>query len=280
MNVTLPNNKLYTKYKVMYATIIGICIISLILVIYSQFFEGKTVTTVGELKGKSDEGYEILKSEFDNLFINKLENTEEKYKNKKEKLGQDLVYTVYAKEENAENNYDINVRIPYINIKGDTVNKYNEEIKGVFVQKAEDIMATKNKNSIYTVEYGAYIQDGILSVIIRANLKEGSKAQRIIIKTYNYSLDEDKEVNLEQILNMKKVDTDYVQNKINDEIKSEQKKAEDLKALGYSIFERDANSEKYKVKNISEFYFHDGSIYIIFAYGNEKYTSEIDIAII
>ena len=28
----------------------------------------------------------------------------------------------------------------------------------------------------------------------------------IIIKTYNYSLDEDKEVDLEQILNMKKVD--------------------------------------------------------------------------
>lgn len=280
MNVTLPNNKLYTKYKVMYATIIGICIISLILVIYSQFFEGKTVTTVGELKGKSDEGYEILKSEFDNLFVNKLENADDKYKNKKEKLSQDLVYTVYAKEENAENNYDINVRIPYINIKGDIVNKYNDEIKGVFVKKAEDIMATKNKNSIYTVEYGAYIQDGILSVIIRANLKEGSKAQRIIIKTYNYSLDEDKEVDLEYILNMKKVDTSYVQNKINDEIKSEQKKAEDLKALGYSIFERDVNSEKYKVKNISEFYFHDGSIYIIFAYGNEKYTSEVDIAII
>ena len=280
MNVTLPDNKLYKKYKIMYATIIGICIISLILVIYSQFFEGKTVTTVGSLKGKSEEGYEILKSEFDKLFTNTLQNYDDKYRNKKEKLNQDLVYTSYTKEENQSNNYDLSIRIPYINIKGDTASNYNEEIQNTFKQKADDIMKTTNKNSIYTVEYGAYIQDGVLSVIIRANLKEGSNAQRVIIKTYNYNLEEDKEITLQELINMKSVDKSYVQNKIDEEIKSEQKKAEDLKALGYSIFERNANSEMYKLENVSEFYFHDGSIYIIFAYGNDKRTSEVDIAII
>lgn len=280
MNVTLPDNKLYTKYKIMYALIIGICIISLILVIYSQFFEGKTVTTVGGLKGKSEEGYEILKSEFDKLFTNTLQNYDEKYKNKKEKLNQDLVYTSYTKDENKDNCYDLNVRVPYINVKGDVIEKYNKEIQSVFKQKAEDIMEIQNRNSIYTVEYCGYIEDGILSIMIRANLKEGSNAQRVIIKTYNYNLDEDKEIDLQTILDKKNVDITYVQNKINEEIKGEQKKAEDLKALGYPIFERNVDSEIYKVKNVSEFYFHDGSIYIVFAYGNDKHTSEVDIAII
>ena len=36
----------------------------------------------------------------------------------------------------------------------------------------------------------------------------------------------------------------------------------------------------YKLNNIKQFYYHDGSIYIIFAYGNDKHTSEVDIAII
>lgn len=280
MNVTLPDNKLYIKYKIIYSVIIGICILSIILVIYSQFIDGKTVTTVGSLKGKSEEGYEILRSEFDSLFTNDLKNYDEKYKSKKEKLSQDLVYTAYSKEANLENSYDINVRIPYINIKGETIKKYNEEIASIFEQKAEDILATKNKNSIYTVEYSAYIEDGILSVAIKANLKEGSNAQRVIVKTYNYSLEKDEEVDLEYILNLENVDSSYVQNKIDEEIRNEHKKAQDLKSLGYNIFERDIDSEIYKVSKISEFYFHDKSIYIIFAYGNEKYTSEIDIAII
>ena len=81
MNVTVPNNKLDTKSKIVYGSIIAICIISIIIVIYIQFFEGKTVTTVGNLKGKSEEGYEILKSEFDKIFTNNLQNYDDKYQN-------------------------------------------------------------------------------------------------------------------------------------------------------------------------------------------------------
>ena len=46
------DNKLDKKSKIVYASIIAICIISIIIVIYIQFFDGKTVTTVGYLKGK------------------------------------------------------------------------------------------------------------------------------------------------------------------------------------------------------------------------------------
>lgn len=280
MNVTLPENKLDKKSIIAYISIITICIISIIIVIYIQFFDGKTVTTVGNLKGKSEIDYENLKANFTNLFTNSLQNYNNEYDNSKSDETKGLVYTGYKKEENVGNNYDINVNIPYINIKNSTIDKYNEEIKSIFESKAEDILKTKNKNTIYTVEYNAYVEDGVLSIIINANLKEGSNPQRVIIKTYNYDLETKQEISLSQLIQCENVDSTYVQEKINEEIESEQKKAEDLKALGYSIFSRDKNNEMYKLENVEEFYFQDGSIYIIFAYGNDKYTSEVDVAII
>lgn len=280
MNVTLPDNKLDKKSKIVYASIIAICIISIIIVIYIQFFDGKTVTTVGYLKGKSEIDYENLKAEFNNIYTNSLKNYNDKYDKLKSDTSKELVYTGYTKDVTENNSYNINVQIPYINIKNSTIDGYNEEIKNLFEKKAEDILKTKNKNTIYTVEYNACVEDGVLSIIINANLKEGSSAQRVIIKTYNYDLDTNQEINLSQLLKGESVDTSYAQSKINEEIEVEQKKAENLKALGHSIFSRDKNDDMYKIENVEDFYFQDGAIYVIFAYGNDKYTSEVDVAII
>lgn len=280
MNVTLPDNKLDKKSKIVYASIIAICIISIIIVIYIQFFDGKTVTTVGYLKGKSEIDYENLKAEFNNIYTNSVKNYNDKYDKLKSDTSKELVYTGYTKDVTENNSYNINVQIPYINIKNSTIDGYNEEIKNLFEKKAEDILKTKNKNTIYTVEYNACVEDGVLSIIINANLKEGSSAQRVIIKTYNYDLDTNQEINLSQLLKGESVDTSYAQSKINEEIEVEQKKAEDLKALGHSIFSRDKNDDMYKIENVEDFYFQDGAIYVIFAYGNDKYTSEVDVAII
>lgn len=280
MNVTLPDNKLDKKSKIVYASIIAICIISIIIVIYIQFFDGKMVTTVGYLKGKSEIDYENLKAEFNNIYTNSLKNYNDKYDKLKSDTSKELVYTGYTKDVTENNSYNINVQIPYINIKNSTIDGYNEEIKNLFEKKAEDILKTKNKNTIYTVEYNACVEDGVLSIIINANLKEGSSAQRVIIKTYNYDLDTNQEINLSQLLKGESVDTSYAQSKINEEIEVEQKKAEDLKALGHSIFSRDKNDDMYKIENVEDFYFQDGAIYVIFAYGNDKYTSEVDVAII
>ena len=280
MNVTLPDNKLDKKSKIVYASIIAICIISIIIVIYIQFFDGKTVTTVGYLKGKSEIDYENLKAEFNNIYTNSLKNYNDKYDKLKSDTSKELVYTGYTKDVTENNSYNINVQIPYINIKNSTIDGYNEEIKNLFEKKAEDILKTKNKNTIYTVEYNACVEDGVLSIIINANLKEGSSAQRVIIKTYNYDLDTNQEINLSQLLKGESVDTSYAQSKINEEIEVVQIKAEDLKALGHSRFSRDKNDDMYKIENVEEFYFQDGAIYVIFAYGNDKYTSEVDVAII
>ena len=280
MNVTLPENKIDKSAIIVYSVIIAICIISIILVIWIQFFEDKTVETIGTLKGKSNYDYDVLKSEFKELFTNKLENDNGNYDNKKQDKSKGLVYTGYHKKENSAENYDIDVNIPFINIKNSTVQKYNQEIEENFISKTESIMNTVNKRNIYSVQYGSYIQDGILSVIIKAEIQEGERAQRTIIETFNYSLEDNKEVSLINLLQQKNVQESYAQNKIDKEIQLGYKKAQDLKSLGHPIFERNLNDEMYKIANATNFYYHDGSIYVVFAYGNEKSTNEVDVAVI
>ena len=85
-------------------------------------------------------------------------------------------------------------------------------------KETEDILASENQNTIYTVEYIANVQDDILSLMIRSNLKEGASAQRVIIETFNYDLRNNKEISLEELLKIKGLNKQEVQEKINNEI--------------------------------------------------------------
>lgn len=60
-------------------------------------FDGKTVTTVGYLKGKSEIDYENLKAEFNNIYTNSLKNYNDKYDKLKSDTSKELVYTGYTK---------------------------------------------------------------------------------------------------------------------------------------------------------------------------------------
>ena len=93
-------------------------------------------------------------------------------------------------------------------------------------------------------------------------------------------LKEDSEVSVTDVLKLKNRDLDYTQEKINTEIRKEYKKSQEYKELGYNIFERNIESDEYKVENINTFYLYDGNLYIIFAYGNKNNTLEKDIVII
>ena len=126
----------------------------------------------------------------------------------------------------------------------------------------------------------ANVQDGILSLMIRSNLKQGANAQKVIIQTYNYDLRNNKEITLKEVLRIEKLDENNVQNIINNKIKTEQDKAEDLKSLGYNIYSRDINSDIYSLENSTEFYLTSNALYIIYAYGNATNTSEMDIIIL
>ncbi len=280
MNVTLPDNKMDKKALLVYAIILCICMASIVVVVYIQFFQGEIVETVGTLKGKSDHDYNNLKAEFNELFTNDIENYDEKYNGKKESLTNDIVYTVFEENDTSGEDYNIQVKIPYINVKSKIVKEYNNEIKSTFIDKVESIKKTKNKHSTYSVQYGGYVQDGILSVVIKAEIQEGTKAQRTIIKTFNYDLENNSEISFNKLLETKKVSSEYAQERINKEAQIGAKKSEDYKSMGYEIYERNLEDAMYKVENIKEYYFHDGTIYVIFAYGNDKYTNETDIAVI
>ena len=284
MNVNLPKKeKPNVKAVIIYTISIIACIIAIIVVILSYYYGSEELDRLIIIGGssitQSDIDYQLLVSGFDEIFQNQLEEYNSDLDIKKIDENQNLVYTYYTKNETEEKSYELNLNIPYINIDNETIAKYNEEIKETFEGKAESVLQTKNQNIIYTVQYEATIENDILSLIIRSNLKESSSAQRVIIQTYNYDLKNNKEITLEEMINNKQLSVEDVENKINEEITTEQQKVQDLKSLGYSIFERNPDDEMYKVQNSKEFFVKDGKIYIIYAYGNENLTSEMDLVI-
>ena len=287
MNVTLPENeKLTKKYIIIYGIIIAVCIICLVVAFYVQFYAridiAKLVGIDQEVKfgNKTEEQKNQLEVDFLKVFNNNIENTGGDYDSKKEDITNDLVYTKQEKKETKANSYDLEIHIPYINIKNDIVDRYNKEIEEVFANIVNKVIKSENRNIIYTVEYVANVQDGILSVMIHSNFKEGTNAQRVIIKTYNYDLRNNKEVTLGEVLKFEQLEQQQIQKQINYEIKSEQQKVEDLKQLGYNIYSRDVNNDIYKIENTTEFYLTKDVLYIIYAYGNESETSEMDLIII
>ena len=231
---------------------------------------------------KTDEEYQLLEANFDDIFQNKLEEYTTDVEVKKVDEGKPLVFTYYTKDENEnkENSYDMNLNIPYINIDNETIKAYNEEIKQTYEEKAENILQAESGNTIYTLEYEATIENDILSLIIRSNLKEGASAQRLIVQTFNYDLRNNKEITLEELIELKQLNVDDVQNRIDEEITAEYRRVEDLKSLGYLIFERNPADEMYKIENSQDFFVKDGNIYIIYAYGNENLTREMDLVIV
>lgn len=285
MKVVLPERNPFKKREiVVYVLILLVCIISIIIAFYVQFYAridvGKMLgfNTEVELGNKTEEETELLKVEFDQIFTNSIENGEVQ-ENKKKESDKPLVYTKTEKKESKLNSYDIEVHIPYINIDNEKIEEYNKEIED-FVDKTNSVLESQNRNTIYTVEYVANVHDDILSLMIRSNLKEGSSAQRVIIQTYNYDLRNNKEITLEEVLKIKNVNLSEVQEKIKKEINVEQKKVEDLKNLGYNIYSRDVASDIYDIENSKEFYLTNDTLYIIYAYGNETFTSEMDLIVI
>lgn len=285
MKVVLPEEKVFNKKQLaIYIIIIVVCIISIIIASYVQFYAridvGKLLGFNSEegLGNKTQEEVELLTANFDQVFTNSIENGEGQ-DSKKQESDKPLVYTKTEKKVSKQNSYDIEVHIPYINIDNEKIEQYNNEIED-FVSKTNSILETQNKNTIYTVEYAANVENDILSLMIRSNLKEGASAQRVIIQTYNYDLRNNKEITLEEVLKIENLNQSEIQEKIKNEINAEQKKVEDLKNLGYTIYNRDVTSDIYKIENSKQFYLTNNALYIIYAYGNETFTSEMDLIVI
>ncbi len=285
MKITLPKKeKTDIKAIAIYTIAIISCIIAIIIVSITQFLgknkleEMLSIGSSGASRQEIDE--QALIAEFDNIFNNQLEKSNFNNKLKKQEENKEIIYTYYDKMESKKNSYELDLQIPYINIDNEIIKQYNNEIKEIFQKKAEKVLETQNKNIVYTVKYQAIIEDNILSLIIKSELKEGASAQRKIIKTYNYDLSNNKEISLKEIILKKDLKQDEVQRKIKDRIKIEEKKVEDLKNLGYNIFERNSEDKQYAIENSKEFFIKNQHIYVIYAYGNESLTSEMDVVVI
>lgn len=281
-NLKNDSNAMNNKVKILYIAIILICIIALVLAIVLQIKKDKKEEQGGnELKAIEGLEMENYKKEFDNIFNNKVNYLENNsYRITKIEQDKEIVYLGYQNNENKINNYDLDINIPYINIEDEKIYEYNNEIKEIFEKKAKSILNTNNDNVIYTVDYCAYVTNNILSLVIRSTLKEGNNAQRDIVQTYNYDLENKQEFTMEEALKRKGITKREANNKIRDEIQKVQNNVKSLQDLGYKIYSRNLENEIYNINNVTEYFIgKDNALYIVFAYGNTNNTSEMDIVI-
>ena len=281
MNVVIEDeSKKNKRLKILYILIISICVIALIAAVVIQIVKNKKIEQANYVALTESEANKY-KNEFYNIFENKVNYAENNsYKITKIESKEEIVYSGYQSHEKKMNDFDLDVNVPYININNDKIIDINSQIKDTFEKKAKSILNSQNQNIVYTVKYSAYISNNILSLVIRSTLKEGTNPQRDIIQTYNYDLINQKEYTIDDIIQAKGISKKEANQKIKEEIKSAQQNAEELKKLGYSTYTRDYTSDIYSINNVTEYFIgKDNALYIIYAYGNENNTNEMDIVV-
>ena len=134
--------------------------------------------------------------------------------------------------------------------------------------------------TIYETSFAAFLNNNVLSVAIMGSIKEGTNAQRVIIKTYNFNIVTGEEVKIGDILSKENrdIDTTAVNKKINAEVKKAAEEAESVSQTGYEVFKRNVEDTMYNVANVTNFIQGpQGELYIIYAYGNTNNTYEMDV---
>lgn len=277
MNVRLEDNEKKNKsLKIFYISIVVICVIAIITAVVIQIIkENSNRNTIDDNK------LQEYKAKFNSVFQNKINYLENNnYKITKVDNSKEIVYVGYEEKKSKVSDYNLNVCIPYINIDNEVIRKYNNEIKDVFEQTAKDVLNSRNQNIVYTVTYSAYVTNNILSLVIRSTLKQGENPQRDMVQTYNYDLTNKKECTFEDMLNLKKISRQQANSTILSEIKKVEKQVNERAELGYSVYKRNSSDSMYNVDNITEFFLgEDDVLYVIFAYGNQNQTNEMDIVV-
>lgn len=267
---------------IVYIALAILCIIAIGIAVYMQFFKDEKIGVVLGITKKEDKEYNELKENFTNIFTNNI-TKENMYTGEIKKIreNEDIVFSAYNVQEQKDN-YIINIQLPFFNINSDTAKEINKELTKSFKEKSEQIMKSNTEEKkIYTIKYKAYVNNEILSMVILSELKEGNNNQRIIFKSYNYNLATNKQVDINELIQLKNIDKTNANKKIKEEIEKSQEQNTKLAELGYNTITRDATSDTYKIENAKEFFLGDkGYLYIIYPYGNKEYTSEMDIVII
>lgn len=278
-------NGISNKRIVLYAIIAIVCVIVIGITVYFQFFyvDKKPFEWNGTdgTQSSLEEQYEKLKTDFHLTFNNSVRKVAgEGMGIQKLDSAKDIVYTMYQIDLYNENKYDINLNLPVLNIQHENAKRINKEIDDIFGSKANAVIQSKNSLSIYNLDYVAYLKDDILSLVIRATLKELDYPQRVIIKTYNYNIVKNEEVTLGTMLVKKNLNKNVVYDRVISEINAIIAENEALAKTGYEVFKRDKSDERYLLENTDTFFIDvNDYLYLIYAYGNNHFTSELDIVI-
>ena len=275
--------------KVIYILVGAFCVLAIIAGIYAQFFvkdEDKDNVILPNFNTTPDDKIiektaEEVKTQFAGLFTNVLNKGEYDTSNIQKIVEQnDIVYSAYDIQDKKDN-YEIDIHLPVMNIQGEVPNSFNKITQDIFANKASEIMNSQSTvKTLYQIDYVSYINGDILSLIIRATLKEGDNPQRVIVQTYNYNLATMQKVSFEDVLSYRNLVQSEVQTKIQSTVQKAKEEAEILVQSGYTVYNRDLNDSMYQLSNIANFFVGpNGDLYIVFAYGNEHHTAEMDIVL-
>ena len=282
MNVQLPKEyKVRKRDIVIYTICIIICVVALTVAVTVQVL-GENVTNkvfhANKLQIASEEEQVKLRTDFENMFTNEftgqIENAEKKDESK------NFVYTTYENQDTVQGNYTLDVHIPNFNIKDENLKQINNKITTEYKQKVNQILNNNGSQIIYSVEYNSYVENDILFLIIRSNLKESNNAQKQMIYTYNYDLKNKKVIDINDIIEKLEYNKNDVEKAIQNYIEIQENNSKSLKNLGYGIYVRNSKDNMYKIENTKQFFIKNGKLYIIYPYGNTTATTEMDIVII
>ena len=110
--------------------------------------------SLGITKEETDAELKQLKENFLNIFDNKLDVISPYDGNiEKIKSEEDVILVAYDKQEQGEN-YTVDFKIPYFNINSENAKKFNQQIKSIFKDKSESVIASDSeKDIVYNVKY-------------------------------------------------------------------------------------------------------------------------------
>ena len=273
--------------KLIFILVGAFCVLALKAGIYAQFFVGSSNNNNiqnpdncinNEIKPKTQEE---IKSQLNSLFTNEIiSNDYDETNLQKRDASKGIVYSAYDIQKQ-EGNYELDVHLPVINIKDSVATDFNKMTQSIFANKASDILNNKyTEKVIYSVDYISYVNDNILSLVIKSTLKQGNNPQRVIIQAYNYNLETGEKVQLVDVLAKRNIIQSDCQNKIHEIVTKAQEEAQVLVQSGYTVYNRNLSDSMYQISNISSFFLgKNEELYIIFAYGNQNFTSEMDVVL-
>lgn len=287
------------KRKMLYVVVIIICIASIIIGIVTEIATTNPATKKGEEKKPvssgnggsnipSTETIEGLQKEFEYMFKNNVDisgiddsGVAKLYPD------EEIVFTAYKNNKIEKDKYNIDINIPMINIGSGVAGEFNGITQKYFADKTQEVIENSREFTIYNVYYTGYVNDNILSLVIKSTLKVGNSPQKTFITAYNYNLETGLKYDINEAVKSRGIKMEEAQEKINLMMKGVERDTNSLKealkdneSQSKTIYERKFDDKMYKIENTETYFLGPkGFLYIIYSYGNKdgENTSAVDI---